>query len=88
MNNEVATCVTYGLLRWARAYACAALVKGPNLCQKLSVGTLFAVGIGSPITFVMAEFLLVECSCLARSFWKPSIWRRSAVRHMKHTAIL
>lgn len=44
MNSEVHTCVVYGLFRWARAYAWAALVNGPSLCQKLSVGTLLGVG--------------------------------------------
>lgn len=45
MTRELQSCVVYGLLRCARAYASAALVKGPSLCQNGSVGTLFGVGI-------------------------------------------
>ena len=45
MTKELHSCVTYGLERWALAYASAARVRGPSLCQKGSVGTLLATGI-------------------------------------------
>jgi hypothetical protein len=74
MANDVHTCVTYGLFRCARAYAWAALVNGPSLCQKLSVGTLLGVGICSCcwpalVTLVaLVEVSLVECDRRWRNF--------------------
>ncbi len=92
MSSEVHTCVVYGRFRWARAYAWAALVNGPSRCQKLSVGTLFGVGICSCCRAPLSAFaglcrLLFECARRCRNFPRTSMWRRSAVRQGAQTAI-
>lgn len=94
MNNDVHTWVTYGLLRCARAYAWAALVNGPSLSQKLSVGTLLGVGTCSgPGSIPLGAFaelllLLVESGRRWRNVRSTPICCRKAVLHVKQTAIV
>jgi hypothetical protein len=91
MKSEVQTCVTYGRLRCARAYAWAALVSGPSLSQKLSVGTLLGVGTCSGCRAVLVGLVrsaLVDCARRWRSLLRTSMLRRSTARHVKQTAML
>ena len=80
--SELQSCVVYGLALCALAYASAARVKGPSLCQKGSVGTLFATGIwlsAGPGVFLFDE----DCcrDCLDGNWCRRDCnWRRSAVR--------
>ena len=90
MNSEVHICVVSGRLRWQRAYASAALVRGPSLCQKGSVGTLLGVGIWSCCRGVLGgfpELPLAESDRRCRNCRRTSIWRRTTVLHVKQIAI-
>lgn len=47
ITSDVHSCVTYGLLRCARAYASAARVSGPKRCHRGSAPTVLGVGTAS-----------------------------------------
>lgn len=87
ITSELQNCVVYGLLRWERANASAALVKGPSRCQNGSLGTLLGVGIGSSFRAAVLGSLFVDCARRCRICRRTSTWRRRKVRYTALTAM-